>query len=595
MSEKPTISSFDMTVKCVVAERSFLFYVPNYQRHYVWTEKEVAAFLKDGEFCWDRMREAGEKFQHFTGQLILRETGKDKSCHAMMEIVDGQQRLTTFTQVVTAAIRVMRARGVPEKRCEELIGQYLFKENGQYQVLTLSKQDEAVWEGILDLEQDPQKIKAEGESQTRLLNAEKQIRGYFEGLTEGKGEQETYEILSSYVEAMASCFQVVLLKTDKPGYTYALYQIVNDRGIPLTSGELLKARTMELLNDKPDLAKRAEEMWNDILSDPGNTTDRYLIWNYAAVLGRQMEARTVVPAHEQYEHQIFKCWNKRILSEIEQKHLFDELEQFHINVTRMRVLEKGLMTPERSIGKSTKIMYEALISTLKNTSVIPLYLKILEMDARAVDSTLEKITPLLAKAFFMAKTVGGLHDEAISKCYMEIWKKIGRSHADITEIEADLKRLLDRENCRNTFFTRINEEVYSKGSVGSKKAKFLLLMLEIDHWQCAGSGKDGAEEDSVQIDIGKLSIEHILPEEVDDREVSKQFYNSIHRIGNLTLLGRKLNSRQRNKAFADKAEIYKESPYWVTRHVGALKKWTWTEFKERQNQMQTDYKRIFNL
>ena len=95
--------------------------------------------------------------------------------------------------------------------------------------------------------------------------------------------------------------------------------------------------------------------------------------------------------------------------------------------------------------------------------------------------------------------------------------------------------------------------------------------------------------------MSKLSIEHILPEEVDDREVSKQFYNSIHRIGNLTLLGRKLNSRQRNKPFEDKAEIYKESPYWVTRHVGALKKWTWTEFRERQNQMQTDFKRIFNL
>ena len=142
-----------------------------------------------------------------------------------------------------------------------------------------------------------------------------------------------------------------------------------------------------------------------------------------------------------------------------QKHLFDELEQFHINVTRMRVLEKGLMTPERSIGKSTKIMYEALISTLKNTSVIPLYLKILEMDARAVDSTIEKITPLLAKAFFMAKTVGGLHDEAISKCYMEIWKKIGRSHADITEIEADLKRLLDRENCRNTFHESMRRSI----------------------------------------------------------------------------------------------------------------------------------------
>ena len=50
MSEKPTIRSFDVTVKRVVAEKSFLFYVPNYQRHYVWTEKEVAAFLKDGEF-----------------------------------------------------------------------------------------------------------------------------------------------------------------------------------------------------------------------------------------------------------------------------------------------------------------------------------------------------------------------------------------------------------------------------------------------------------------------------------------------------------------------------------------------------------------
>lgn len=65
------IRSFDVTVKRLVAGMNCCFYVPNYQRHYVWTEKEVAAFLKDGEFCWDRMREAGEQFQHFTGQLML--------------------------------------------------------------------------------------------------------------------------------------------------------------------------------------------------------------------------------------------------------------------------------------------------------------------------------------------------------------------------------------------------------------------------------------------------------------------------------------------------------------------------------------------
>lgn len=597
MCVQQEIKSSDVSLKRLITELNYCFHVPNYQRHYVWTEKEISVFLKDGEFCWKRHEVDGEQFPHFAGQLILRKIDEDRNLYHDMEIVDGQQRLTTFSLVVAAAIRVMQEQGASKEQQNELKYKYLFAktENAKdKRRLTLSEQDEEIWKRILDFESNQDEVKALIESHKCLQSAEKQIKCYLYNLTEGKTLEETRNILQSYIDIMAMSFGFVLLKTSKPGYMYALYQIVNDRGIPLTSGELLKARTLELLSDKQDLMKRAENMWNDILSDSGSITNRYLTWNYTAIKGKPMESKGALPIHEQYEQDIFGCCNKRILSEKEQDEVMKQLEQLHINVLYMRNLEKGII-PFAGINGQTKILFEALIVMLKNVNAIPLYLKIFDMEERVIKATMENITPMLAKTFFMAKTMCGLHDGSINRCYMEIWKKIERKHADMDAIKSCLKNLLNKDHCGEDFFKKINENVYAHGSIGGKKAKFLLLILELDHHQQCGVGKKGSADDSVNILLSQLSIEHILKESVDTSTVSVRFYEYRNRIGNLTLIGRGLNSRLKDKDFSDKKETYQESPYWVTRQVGCLSQWKLADCQARQRELMKECRRIFTM
>ena len=78
---------------------SAIYRVPLYQRHYVWDSI-------NWEHLWDDIEEKSELRldngykEHFTGAIVIQEIVPD----ALLEIIDGQQRLTTF-QIILCAIR----------------------------------------------------------------------------------------------------------------------------------------------------------------------------------------------------------------------------------------------------------------------------------------------------------------------------------------------------------------------------------------------------------------------------------------------------------------------------------------------------------
>jgi len=594
MQEQQMINSADLTLRGLLIEQEYLFRVSNYQRHYVWTDKEVRQFLTDGEFCW-RQQQENQRFIHFAGQISLRIISEERDMRVQVEIVDGQQRLTTFMLLIAVASRMMLMEYDQKELAGKLRNEYFISRSDfgeDRERLQLSRKDHDFWKKLICVGEEYGLI-AKTESQKHLLKAEKVIREYLRLITIEKGSEEAGMVLRDYIDSIALSFRFVLLRTSHPGYAYALYQIVNDRGVPLTSGELLKARTIELLTDKSELADRAEQIWDEVLEDSGVVTDRYLSWNYVAVTGKRMETRGSITIHELYERDVFCCYNKRILSEIEQQVIKGQLELLEINVTRMRVLTQGII-PE-AVSEYTKILFEALIKVLKNTFCIPIYLKILEMNEKQAIKTLNTITPMLAKAFFIAKTMGGLHDNVISNCYLEILKHIDHNHANIDAIKLCLEDLIKRDKCKQEFTSKIKNDVYVRGASGNAKAKFLLLMLELYYLRQVEKGGCECGDDSIRFKLSELSVEHILKESVDVNEISKAFYSGLHKLGNLTLAGRKVNSRMKNADFEEKRSIYQLSPYCITREVGQLEHWRKENFDERQNRVTGDLKKAFEF
>lgn len=601
------ISTYDYTFKKLIVEEEYIFEVPNYQRNYVWTEKEINQFLRDGFFCYEKHVNSAMIFEHYAGQMIFRELKKKADGRQRLEIIDGQQRLTTFMITVTAAIDLMKTEDSHPETIEEMRYKYLLSSCHSQCIedekkLGLSKRDQYFWNKLTDgVFANKEDMKPELESQRKLWQAYQVIRRYLEEISNDipDGKKETF--LKSYIETLTKSFRVVVLMTADPGYEFALYQIVNDRGRPLTSGEMLKARTIELFsspenkgNRKERLVNEAEGIWEDVLSDPGEETERYLRWNYMSVLGKSPRSSKTISLYEQYEKDIFQCDGRREISMDAQDKMLELLKLLKENVTMCRCLETGEF-PIKGTSEQLNLMLKILICHMKNTECIPLYLKLLSVNKeKKALAIAEKLTPMLAKTYFMAKTMGNLNSESILGCYMNIWEKLGDQDSHLDQIKFCLEKLLQKQKCKLEFFSKINQPVYARGAA-NLKAKFLLLMAELQYLK--ENETDSAEygDNSMTMRFDRMSVEHILHEGVDKSSVSRNFYESIHKIGNLTLLGTKPNGRMKDKPFTEKRIFYQGSPYYMTRKVGELENWNYPDYSARQEELNQVLRRAFEL
>ncbi|MBR0758996.1 DUF262 domain-containing protein [Bradyrhizobium japonicum] len=76
------------------AFRECFYVVPDYQREYVWTEKEVQQLLQDIDEEFD----VGDRREYFIGTVLVSPTTQK----GHFEVIDGQQRLTTFFLLLCA-------------------------------------------------------------------------------------------------------------------------------------------------------------------------------------------------------------------------------------------------------------------------------------------------------------------------------------------------------------------------------------------------------------------------------------------------------------------------------------------------------------
>lgn len=149
----------DYAVETVLAEgRRFL--VPLYQRKYQWGDERLTPFWEDVLSKATEVLEDNCKFQHYMGALILAplDDGKPQiGITPRVQVVDGQQRLTTF-QLFLAALREVARDHKAEDTVEQIQG-YLFnqpraKDNDPLTrfKLTPTPSDREVFHQILELE-----------------------------------------------------------------------------------------------------------------------------------------------------------------------------------------------------------------------------------------------------------------------------------------------------------------------------------------------------------------------------------------------------------------------------------------------------------
>ena len=136
----------------LISEMNVRFVVPVYQRPYSWGEAQCAQL-------WDDILSCGRSRSttHFTGSIVTIQDGhlSDQGV-APLQIIDGQQRITTISLLLIALARF--AREHPERvrsfSADEIImGGYLtnhYRTGADRYKLTLSKDDHTAYQALID-------------------------------------------------------------------------------------------------------------------------------------------------------------------------------------------------------------------------------------------------------------------------------------------------------------------------------------------------------------------------------------------------------------------------------------------------------------
>jgi len=218
------------------AFRECFYIVPDYQREYVWTDKEVHQLLED----INEQIDAGVTREYFIGTVLVSPT--DQKNH--YEVIDGQQRLTTFFLLLCVLKHVFH--GEPQHQTVSgLISTSYTNSDGEARTsLKLEPRYENAGDVIaklVEIDGDPQAVRAGIQaagipsfgSLENLVNAYSTLYRYL------KDNHDDVPKLKKYWGYLANNVVFIQISTDVSS-ALKIFETINERGVGLNPMDLLK-------------------------------------------------------------------------------------------------------------------------------------------------------------------------------------------------------------------------------------------------------------------------------------------------------------------------------------------------------------------
>lgn len=218
------------------AFRECFYIVPDYQREYVWTDKEVHQLLEDiGEQI-----DAGTTREYFIGTVLVSPT--EQKNH--YEVIDGQQRLTTFFLLLCALKHLFQ--GEPQRQMiSGLVSTSYVDSDGEVRTtLKLEPRYESAGEvmaKLVELDAEPQTVRAGIQSAgiTSFGSLENLVNAYSTLYRYLKDNYDDTAKLKKYWGYLANNVVFIQISTDVSS-ALKIFETINERGVGLNPMDLLK-------------------------------------------------------------------------------------------------------------------------------------------------------------------------------------------------------------------------------------------------------------------------------------------------------------------------------------------------------------------
>jgi len=549
------------------AFRECFYVVPDYQREYVWTDKEVHQLLDDINDEMD-----GSAKEYFIGTILVSPTNMKNH----YEVIDGQQRLTTFFLILCALKHLFV--GEPHEQMINGLISATYVNNSDGEIVSTLKLDpryenaSELMKKLVEINSDPMKtrnaIQASGipsfGSLENLLNAYNTVYQY---LKDNYQEKSTLKKYWAYL-----AYNVVFIQiSTEVSSALKIFETINERGIGLNPMDLLK--NLLFTQVKKEEFNKLKDKWKKITAPLEKNREKplrflryYLMANYKIENSR---SDYIVREDEIYDWFINK--KNAALCDYQNKP-FDFVQHVVKNVDRFIDYSSGrgndgqynlqMNNLKRLCGGAFSLHYILLLAA----SNLPKYLFdhfVVQLESFLFYYIFTKTpTKELERNFSLwADELRQISKETDPKQQIERYNQflIDKFMKSISSKEVELSDYLKR---------------YSLNSMQQYRTRYLLAKLT-QHVDMAYKGIKipGAIDEYTVLDI-----EHILPNNPNS-DLRNDFINNNpgadydeykNRLGNLTLLEKPINIVVSNDFFLKKCDEYKKSKYYLTSSIAEL-------------------------
>lgn len=515
------------TIKELFSNKRSDFLIPDYQRPYAWGEAECQT-LWDDIFAFafpenDYSRFKSDEDEYFLGSIVTFKNGDGK-----LEIIDGQQRLTTLMLLLRA---------------------FFSKFGNMKDANAISTSDDiakCIWK--TDEFGNPDKNKLKIDSEVSTDEDKEEFLSILKNGNVDSAQKSRYaktyrffqekinEFLSQYPSYFAYLPTRILnncillpIEAESQDTALRIFSTLNDRGKPLSDTDIFKAQFYKFYSDqgrKEEFIKRWKELevtCEDIFDAPsGSPMDelftRYMYYERAKLGIKLTTTEALRKFYEKDKYAILK--REETLGNLE------KLAQFW----------KSVLSQDDMIFSDRILRRLAVLNYAPNgmwTYLVSVYFMQYKdennlLEERTFYEFLNKITAFIWTYAFMRPGVNALRSPA----YPEMIEIVNGREVDFAEYRFDAHAV--RNVIENYVFTN-----------GRPITKSMLA------WWAYNDER----QQLIPLDV-TLEIEHVFSRKRQENERSLIDKNSLESLGNKILLEKSINIRASDYRFSDKKKYY---------------------------------------
>lgn len=234
-------------IKSLFQDRKSDFLIPDYQRPYAWNEEKCETLWEDlfsFAFPNNNIEEFDEDDEYFLGPIVTYQNDNKK-----LEVIDGQQRLTTLMLLLRAFYDYfIYAQDSITKKTREEIAKCLWKTdiNDEPKLDELKIQSDVAGED--DKTEFLNILKTGIVEKNYVSNYAKNFRYFKEKIEEFAKKYSIYT--ATFVQIIMKNCILLPIEADDQNTALRIFSTLNDRGMPLSDADIFKAQFYKYYSEK---------------------------------------------------------------------------------------------------------------------------------------------------------------------------------------------------------------------------------------------------------------------------------------------------------------------------------------------------------